>query len=107
MTTQARAELLSDLGIEIPSIALEVDPTLAHDRFRIDLEGTPVIEGTVPPQGLLVDDEPAHLELLEIPYRQETPLINYRPALWVERVTGPLPTGRHSSSNRAPPQMQS
>ena len=85
LTTQARAELLSDLGIEIPSIALEVDPTLAHDRFRIDLEGTPVIEGIVPPQGLLVDDEPAHLELLEIPYRQETPLINYRPALWVER----------------------
>ncbi|WKA30048.1 type III secretion system export apparatus subunit SctV [Bradyrhizobium roseum] len=85
LTTQARAELLSDLGIEIPSIALEVDPTLAHDRFRIDLEGTPVIEGTVPPQGLLVDDEPAHLELLEIPYRQELPLISYRPALWVER----------------------
>ena len=85
LTTQARAELLSDLGIEIPSIALEVDPTLAQDRFRIDLEGTPVIEGTVPPQGLLVDDDPAHLELLEIPYRQEVPLINYRPALWVER----------------------
>ena len=85
LTDQARAELLNDLGIEIPSIALEVDPTLAHDRFRIDLEGTPVIEGIVPPQGLLVDDEPAHLELLEIPYRQETPLINYRPALWVER----------------------
>jgi type III secretion protein V len=85
LTTKARAELLSDLGIEIPSIALEVDPTLAQDRFRVDLEGTPVIEGTVPPQGLLVDDEPAHLDLLEIPYRQELPLINYRPALWVER----------------------
>ena len=85
LTTKARGELLSDLGIEIPSIALEVDPTLAQDRFRIDLEGTPVIEGTVPPQGLLVDDEPAHLEMLEIPYRQELPLINYRPALWVER----------------------
>jgi type III secretion protein V len=85
LTTKARAELLTDLGIEIPSIALEVDPILAHDRFRIDLEGTPVIEGTVPPQGLLVDDDPAHLELLEIPYRQELPLINYRPALWVER----------------------
>jgi type III secretion protein V len=85
LTDQARAELLNDLGIEIPSIALEVDPTLAQDRFRIDLEGTPVIEGMVPPEGLLVDDDPAHLELLEIPYRQELPLINYRPALWVER----------------------
>jgi len=85
LTTKARADLLSDLGIEIPSIALEVDPTLAHDRFRIDLEGTPVIEATVPPQGLLVDDDAAHLELLEIPYRQELPLIDYRPALWVER----------------------
>jgi type III secretion protein V len=85
LTTQARAELLSDLGIEIPTIALDVDPTLASDRFRIDLEGTPVIEGTVAPQGLLVDDDPAHLDLLEIPYRQELPLINYRPALWVER----------------------
>ncbi|WOH65189.1 type III secretion system export apparatus subunit SctV [Bradyrhizobium sp. BWA-3-5] len=85
LTTKARADLLSDLGIEIPSIALEVDPTLAQDRFRIDLEGTPVIEGTVPPQGLLVEDDAAHLELLEIPYRQELPLISYRPALWVER----------------------
>ena len=85
LTNQARAGLLSDLGIEIPTIALDVDPTLASDRFRIDLEGTPVIEGTVPPQGLLVDDDPAHLELLEIPYRQELPLFNYRPALWVER----------------------
>jgi len=85
LTNQARAGLLSDLGIEIPTIALDVDPTLASDRFRIDLEGTPVIEGTVPPQGLLVDDDPAHLDLLEIPYRQERPLINYRPALWVDR----------------------
>ena len=85
LTNQARAGLLSDLGIEIPTIALDVDPTLASDRFRIDLEGTPVIEGTIPPQGLLVDDDPAHLDLLEIPYRQERPLINYRPALWVDR----------------------
>ncbi len=85
LTNQARAGLSSDLGIEIPTIALDVDPTLASDRFRIDLEGTPVIEGMVPPQGLLVDDDPAHLDLLEIPYRQERPLINYRPALWVER----------------------
>jgi type III secretion protein V len=84
LTTKARADLLSDLGIEIPSIALEVDPTLEQDRFRIDLEGTPVVQGTVPPRGLLVDDDPAHLDLLEIPYRQELPLINYRPALWVE-----------------------
>ena len=29
----------------------------------------PVTGGTVPPQGLLVDDDPAHLGLLEIPYR--------------------------------------
>ena len=85
LAAQARTELLNDLGIEVPSIALEVDATLEQDRFRIDLEGVPVSEGTVPPQGLLVDDDPVHLDLLEIPYRQELPLINYRPALWVER----------------------
>jgi type III secretion protein V len=85
LTAQARAGLLNDLGIEVPSIALEVDATLDQDRFRIDLEGVPVTEGTVPPQGLLVDDDPVHLELLEIPHRQELPLISYRPALWVER----------------------
>jgi len=85
LTTQARAELFNDLGIEVPSIALQIDPTLEQDRFRIDLEGVPVTQGTVPPQGLLVDDDPAHLGLLEIPYRQELPLITYRPALWVER----------------------
>jgi type III secretion protein V len=85
LASQARAELFNDLGIEVPSIALQIDPTLEQDRFRIDLEGVPVTQGTVPPQGLLVDDDPAHLGLLEIPYRQELPLITYRPALWVER----------------------
>jgi type III secretion protein V len=85
LASQARAELFNDLGVEVPSIALQIDPTLVQDRFRIDLEGVPVTQGTVPPQGLLVDDDPAHLALLEIPYRQELPLITYRPALWVER----------------------
>jgi type III secretion protein V len=85
LASQARAELFNDLGIEVPSIALQIAPTLEQDRFRIDLEGVPVTQGTVPPQGLLVDDDPAHLGLLEIPYRQELPLITYRPALWVER----------------------
>jgi type III secretion protein V len=85
LTAQARTELLNDLGIEVPSIALEVDATLEQDRFRIDLEGVPVGQGTVPPQGLLVDDDPVHLDLLEIPHRRELPLISYRPALWVER----------------------
>ena len=85
LASQARAEVFNDLGIEVPSIALQIDPTLEPDRFRIDLEGVPVTQGMVPPQGLLVDDDPAHLGLLEIPYRQELPLITYRPALWVER----------------------
>jgi len=69
LTTQARAELFNDLGIEVPSIALQVDATLEQDRFRIDLEGVPVTGGTVPPEGLLVDDDPVHLDLLKIPYR--------------------------------------
>jgi hypothetical protein len=33
LTTQARAELFNDLGIEVPSIALQVDATLEQDRF--------------------------------------------------------------------------
>jgi type III secretion protein V len=84
LTSQSRTELFNDLGIEVPSIGLAVDTSLEQDRFRIDFEGVPVTEGTVPPQGLLVDDEAAHLDLLEIPYRQELPLTNYRAALWVE-----------------------
>src|SRR5262249_31217160 len=85
LTAQTRAELTNGRGLDIPSIALAVDGALEQDRFRIDLEGARVTEGTVPPQGLLVDDDPVHLNLLEIPYRQELPLISYRPALWVER----------------------
>src|SRR5262249_56545316 len=67
------------------SVALQVGETIEQDHFRIDLEGVPVTGGAVPPQGLLVDDDPVHLGLLDIPYRQERLLINHRPALWVER----------------------
>jgi type III secretion protein V len=86
LTTQARAELRNDLGIECPPIGLAVDDGAALDRFRIDLDGVPVAEGAIPPSGLLVEDEPVHLDLLNVPYHQDAPIIDRRPALWVERT---------------------
>src|ERR1700759_2672056 len=35
LASQARTEVFNDLGIEVPSIALQIDPTLEPDRFRI------------------------------------------------------------------------
>jgi type III secretion protein V len=80
---RVRADLFNDLGVEVPSIALRVDGADDPEKFRIDLEGVPAASGAIPPDGLLVEDDPVHVELLNVPYRQELPMIGRRPAIWV------------------------
>ena len=41
---------------------------------RMDLEGIPVSEGAIPPDSLLVDDDPVHLELLAVPFETTPPV---------------------------------
>jgi type III secretion protein V len=62
----ARAAVSSNLGIVIPAIAIDPAAQLASGCYRIEVEGVPVEEGEVRPDWLLLRDDPAHLELLDI-----------------------------------------
>src|SRR5262245_9752358 len=63
----ARAAVSSNLGIVIPVVAISAADQLASGCYRIEVEGVPVEEGEVRPDWLLLRDDPAHLELLDLP----------------------------------------
>lgn len=62
-----RDMLKADLGLEMPAVEMRPDPSLSPDRFRIDLEGVPIVEGEIPREALLLNDDPMHLDLLQVP----------------------------------------
>jgi type III secretion protein V len=80
---RARGDLAADLGVEARAIGLCLDDGIGADAFRIDFEGIPVMEGTIPGDCLLVDDDATHLDLLGIHF-ETTPPFPPRPRpLWV------------------------
>jgi type III secretion protein V len=81
-----RGGLLYDLGVEAPHAELYFDPTIGPNRFRFDLEGVPVMEGELPAESLLVDDDVIHLDLPGIPYWEGPPIAGYRRAIWVDNT---------------------
>lgn len=80
----ARQALNADLGVEVPAVEMRLDRAMAPDRFRIDLEGVPVMEGELPAGGLMLHDDPMHLELLQIPFRNGPPLLRRRRSVWID-----------------------
>jgi type III secretion protein V len=80
-----RDDLINDLGVSVPGVELRVESGGDGGRFRIELEGVPVAEGSIPAESLLVDDEPVHLDLLGVPYEKGEPIFGRRDALWVDR----------------------
>jgi type III secretion protein V len=81
---QVRQRLAADLGMDPPPVDLRIDQGMPPDRFRIELEGVPVIENDVPADHLLVDSDPADLELLGIPSVPGPRIAGRRAAVWVE-----------------------
>ncbi len=75
----ARRRAGASLGIEMPSVGLRADASLETAHFAIELDEVPIMQGELPPGRVLLDDDPVHLELLE-----------------VEAVEHPSPLGRHS-----------
>jgi type III secretion protein V len=81
---RVRASVLDDLGIEPPSIARRAERAgIGADRFRIDIEGVPVAESDIPAGCVLVDDDPEHLELLDVKYRIGPAIVGRRESVWV------------------------
>jgi type III secretion protein V len=76
-------DLRADLGIEFPLPAVHVDQAGVGGHFRIALEGVPVDEGELHLEHVLFQDDPMHLELLDVPGREAMSPLNRRPALWI------------------------
>lgn len=82
-TDKIRDALREDLGLEIPAVELRIAPDLPPERFRVDLEGVPIVECELPPGSLMLNDDPMHLDLLQIPYHDGPTLPNGRRTLWI------------------------
>lgn len=78
-------QLQSELGLNFPVPGLYVEIGSAEDRFSIALEGVPVAEGEVPGGHLLLQDDPLHLELMNVPSLEATSPLTRRAAHWVAR----------------------
>src|SRR5262249_23135136 len=79
-----RRNILDDLGVDLPPIGRRVEGAgMGADRFRIDIEGVPVAESDIPAGCVLVDDDPQHLDLLDIKYRLGPAIVGRREAVWV------------------------
>jgi type III secretion protein V len=78
-----RDMLKADLGLEMPAVEMRPDPALLPDRFRIDLEGVPIVEGEIPKNSLLLNDDPMHLDLLQVPRLQGPAQVAGQRAIWI------------------------
>ncbi|WP_222909969.1 type III secretion system export apparatus subunit SctV [Pseudomonas sp. DNDY-54] len=84
-----RNELHAELGIEFPLPAVHLVPSDAAHSFRIELEGIPLETGELSPDRLLYQDDPLHLELLDVQrYEAGSPLTS-GPATWIARAEQP------------------
>lgn len=80
-----RHEIRADLGLDVPMPEIFVDPSMAANRFSIELEGVPVSEGELPAGCLLLKDDPVHAQLLDIPALEADSPLSRRQGLWIER----------------------
>ncbi|PRD41745.1 EscV/YscV/HrcV family type III secretion system export apparatus protein [Phyllobacterium phragmitis] len=84
-TDLVRDALRLDLGLEVPAVELRPDQTLMPDRFRVDLEGVPIVEGEIPRDSLLLNDDPMHLDLLQMPRRDGPALFGGHRTIWIDQ----------------------
>jgi type III secretion protein V len=75
----------ADLGLEVPVPEVYVDLSAPVDQFRIELEAVPVNEGLIPADHLLLQDDPLHLQLAQIPMLEADSPLDKRPAQWIAR----------------------
>ena len=59
-------DLHTELGIEFPQPSVAVDMAAPTGSYRVELEGVPVDQGELNPAQLLLQDDPVHLQLLDI-----------------------------------------
>ncbi|MGY1949926.1 type III secretion system export apparatus subunit SctV [Pseudomonas pergaminensis] len=78
-------DLRSDLGVDMPVPGIYMEAKASPGSFRVSLEGVPVSEGELPINCLLLQDDPVHVQLLDITTVQADSPLNGRSAHWIER----------------------
>ncbi|MCE8020385.1 type III secretion system export apparatus subunit SctV [Halomonas sp. MCCC 1A11036] len=79
----ARRRAGETLGVEMPGVGLRVDPALEAQHFAIELDEVPIMQGELPAGRVLLDDDPVHLELLEVEAAEHPLPLNRQPGQWV------------------------
>jgi type III secretion protein V len=83
MAARVRRELMADLGVNSPVVALRIEPGVEPDNFLIEFEGVSVMRLEVPAEHLVVESEAVDLEILGIPFTAGPSAVGPR-AKWVE-----------------------
>ncbi len=81
-TVRAGAALARELGIPVP-VADVHEAALADRGFRIDLDGVPLADGEIPPDGLLLRDDPENAELAGVAVTHGRPLPGLAEPVWI------------------------
>ncbi|OPB16592.1 EscV/YscV/HrcV family type III secretion system export apparatus protein [Pseudomonas fluorescens] len=78
-------ELRTDLGVDVPVPGIYMEAKATPGSYRVSLEGVPVSEGDLPINCLLLQDDPVHVQLLDIATVLADSPLNGRSAHWIER----------------------
>ncbi|MDH4571787.1 type III secretion system export apparatus subunit SctV [Salinicola acroporae] len=70
-----RERVERDLGIAIPTVGLRLEPALGAQRFAIELDEVPVLNGELPAASVLLDDDAGTLALLELSAQTQPALV--------------------------------
>ncbi|KAA0018268.1 EscV/YscV/HrcV family type III secretion system export apparatus protein [Salinicola corii] len=80
-TVRERVE--RDLGIAIPTVGLRLEPALGAQRFAIELDEVPVLNGELPAASVLLDDDTGTLALLELSAQTQPALVGRGSWQWL------------------------
>lgn len=93
-SSRVRRDLYQDLGVDVPTIGFHVDASLEPQRFRMDLEGAPILEADMPADHVLVEDGAENLDLIGVTYLEGAAIAGRTATLWVDQTrTAPLREG--------------
>lgn len=78
-----RKALYLDLGVPFPGIHLRINHGLRGGHYKIHLQETPIAEGKILANQILVREQEEQLELLSIEHQSKVELLPDVPAFWV------------------------
>ncbi|WP_073434591.1 type III secretion system export apparatus subunit SctV [Halomonas cupida] len=78
-----RQRVGEELGIQIPDVGVRVNQAEHQRNLAIELDEVPVLEGEIPVNHARLDDDPMHLELIEVEATEGPPLTGRHAEHWV------------------------